>query len=451
MKIFKGMLFVGMSLIVNLDCDIMKLASVLITYIILMQVSFVPALCQEPYSDDHGEVREMVLDHSLKTVQLFREGWPMSYPVVRLTGDVPLVLEFDDLSKDQPTFMYRMIHCNADWTPSDLTELEYLEGYPENEIRNSTPSFSTYTTYLHYRLQIPNEDIRMTLSGNYLLLVYRDGNPDDVVFTKRFMVTESRVNIEASAHIPDLNQYKGCCQEVDFTVKHSGVTIDDPFSETRAVIYQNGLWDMGIDALQPYMVAQGELIYDYQDENVFPGGNEFRFFDTKNTRTPTYYVQRIDFIDPYFHFELKPDHSKSPNNYFSQEDINGRYAVEAEGSHDPGVDADYVIAHFRLDIPLELEGSVYIAGALTNWQFDDLSRMEYNQEEQAYMKSLLLKQGVYNYRYLFLPAFNEQFDVAEIEGNHYETGNEYLILFYHRPPGTRYDRLLGHQVVHSNQ
>ncbi len=105
-----------------------------------MQVSFVPALCQEPYSDDHGEVREMVLDHSLKTVQLFREGWPMSYPVVRLSGDVPLILEFDDLSKEQPSFMYRMIHCNADWTPSDLTPQEYLEGYPENEIRNSTPS-----------------------------------------------------------------------------------------------------------------------------------------------------------------------------------------------------------------------------------------------------------------------------------------------------------------------
>ncbi len=429
----------------------MKIASNLITYIILMQVSFVPVLCQEPYSDDHGEVRALVLDHSLKTVQLFREGWPLSYPIIRLDGDVPLVLEFDDLSENQPTFMYRMIHCNADWTPSDLSEMEYLEGYPENEIRTSSPSFSTYTNYLHYSLQIPNEDVRMTLSGNYLLLVYRDRNPDDVVFTKRFMVTEGRVSIEATAHIPDLNQYRECCQEVDFTVNHAGITIDDPFSETRAVIYQNGLWDLGIDALQPNMVSDGQLIYDFLDENIFPGGNEFRFFDTKNTRTPTYYVQRIDFVDPYFHFELKPDQKQSPYSYSYKEDINGRYAIEAEGSQDPGVDADYVIVHFRLDIPLPLEGAVYLAGALTNWQFDDLNRMEYKAEEGAYMLSLLLKQGVYNYRYLFLPAFNEQFDMAEIEGNHSQTENEYLILFYHRPPGSRYDRLMGHQVIHSNQ
>jgi len=445
------MLKIHMILTVNPECDIMKIASVLITYIILMQVSFTPALSQQPYSDDHGEVREMVLDHSVKTVQLYREGWPLSYPVVKLSGDVPLVLEFDDLSEDQPRFMYRMLHCNADWTPSDLSEQEYLEGYPENEIRKSTPSFNTYTTYLHYELQIPNEDIRFMLSGNYLLLVYRDGNPDDVVFTRRFMVTEAKVNIEASAHIPVLNQYKGCCQEVDFTVNHSGVTIDDPFSETMALVYQNGLWDLRLDALQPYMVNPGQLVYDYQEENIFPGGNEFRFFDTKNTRTPTYYVERIDFVAPFFHFRLKPDTPRSPQTYFSQEDINGRFAIEAEGSHNPGVDADYVFVHFRLDMPLPLDGTVYLAGGLTNWQFDELSRMEYKPEEQAYMLSLLLKQGVYNYRYLFLPSFDEQFVVPEIEGSHSETGNEYLILFYHRPPGTRYDRLLGHQIVHSNQ
>ena len=391
----------------------------------------------------------MVLDHSVKTVQLYREGWPMSYPVVRLREDVPLVLEFDDLSKEQPTFMYKVIHCNADWTPSDLSEMEYVEGYPENDIRDGTPSFNTYYNYLHYRLQIPNENIRLLLSGNYLLVVYRDGDPETVVFTKRFMVTESAVNIEASANVPVLNHYKGCCQEVDFTVNHMGITIDDPYSETRTFVFQNGLWDLGIDDLQPYMVNPDQLVYDYQEENIFPGGNEFRFFDTKNTRTPTYYVQRIDFVDPYFHFELKPDKSRPPHNYFSKEDINGRYAIEAEGSHDPGVDADYVFVHFRLDMPLPLDGEVFVAGALTNWQFDELSKMEYNAEEQAYMKSLLLKQGVYNYRYLFLPAFSEQFVMDEIEGSHNETENEYLILFYHRPPGTRYDRLLGHQVVHS--
>jgi len=433
----------------NSACDIMKIASVLITYLVLIQVSFTPALGQNSYEDPSGSLRQMVLDHSVKTVRLYRQGWPMSYPVIKLREDVPLVLEFDDLSKEQPTFMYKVIHCNADWTPSDLSEMEYVEGYPENEIRNGTPSFSTYYNYLHYQMEIPNENTRLMISGNYLLLVYRDGNAEDVVFTKRFMVTEGTVHIEASAKIPVMNHYKACCQEVDFSVNHSALTIDDPYSETRTFVFQNGLWDLGIDGLQPNMINPGQLVYNYEEENIFPGGNEFRFFDTKNTRTPTFYVQRIEFLDPYFHFELKPDKVRPPHNYFSKEDINGRYAIEAEGSHDPGVDADYVFVHFRLDMPLPLDGKVFLTGALTNWQFDELSLMEYNAEEGAYLKSLLLKQGVYNYRYLFLPAYTEQFVMDEIEGSHDETGNEYLILFYHRPPGSRYDRLVGHQIVHS--
>jgi len=429
----------------------MKIAAICLTCFILIQVSINPVYSQQPFEDSQGQYREMVLDQNIKTIQLYREGWPLSYPVVKLREDVPLVLKFDDLSMEQPTYLYKVIHCNADWTPSDLSEMEYLEGYPENEIPGGTPSFSTYYSYQHHTLNLPNENTRLLISGNYLLVVYRDWNPEDVVFTKRFMVTEGRVKIEARASIPVLNQYKDCCHEVDFTVYHSGVRIDDPFSETRAIIYQNGLWDLGIQGLQPYMVNSGELIYDYHEENIFPGGNEFRFFDTKNTRIPTYYVQRIDYVDPYFHFELKPDVPNPPHNYFSKEDINGRYAIESENSHDPSLDADYVFVHFSLKMPLPLDGSVYITGALTNWQFNDQNRMEYLAEEGMYRKTLLLKQGVYNYRYLFLPAFSEQFDMAEIEGNHFETENEYLILFYHRPTGTRYDRLLGHQVIHSNQ
>ncbi len=429
----------------------MKIAIYFVTSYLLIQISFTVAGGQVPFEDDQGRLRETVVDPNLKTIQLFREGWPLSYPVVRLSGDVPLVLEFDDLSGNQPTFFYKVLHCNADWTLSDLTDQEYLEGYPENEIPGGEPSFNTYYSYLHHTLHIPNENIRLRVSGNYLLLVYRNRDPGDVVFTRRFMVTENRVSIEASAGMPVLSRYRGCCQEVDFTVNHSGIPIDDPFSETTAAIYQNGLWDLGIEGLQPYMVNEGRLIYDYQEENIFPGGNEYRFFDTKNTRIPTYYVERIEYVAPYFHFELKPDNPNPTNNYFSKEDINGRFAIASEGGRDPGVDADYVFVHFRLNMPLPLEGSVYIAGALTNWQFNDINRMEYIPGEQAYRQTLLLKQGVYNYRYLFLPAFSDQFDAGEIEGNHFETENEYLVLFYHRPPGSRYDHLLGHQVVHSGR
>ncbi len=429
----------------------MKNNLLFVACIILIYVSIPPVQCQLPYEGADGVLREVVLEPTIRTIQLYREGWQLSYPVVRLKEDVPLVLEFDDLSGGDATLLYKVLHCNADWTLSDLSEMEYLEGYPQNEVPGGVPSFNTYTSYLHHTLVIPNENSQLTVSGNYLLVVYRDWDPEDVVFTRRFMVTEGLVNIEAKAAIPVLQKFQGCCHEVDFTVRHPGYSIDDPFSETTAMVFQNGQWDMAVGPLHPSMVNPGELVYDYMEENIFPGGNEYRFFDTKNTHTPTYYVQRIDFINSCFHFELKPDEPNLPYVYLFKEDINGKFHIQSEGGQDPGVDADYVFVHFRLNMPVPLDGSVYLTGALTNWQFNDQNRMEYREEEGAYVKSLLLKQGVYNYRYLFLPALSEQFDVAEIEGSFYETEDEYLVLFYHRPPGTRYDRLLGHQIVHSGQ
>ena len=168
----------------------------------MFQIILLPVQGQATFEDENGVLREMVLSAEYKTIQLYREGWTESYPCNKLQGDVPLVLEFDDLSRNQPTLLYKVIHCNADWTRSDISEQEYLEGYSENEIPGGSPSFNTYTNYIHHRLSIPNENTRLLLSGNYLLVVYREWDPEDVVFTKRFMVTEGQVNIEAKAGYP---------------------------------------------------------------------------------------------------------------------------------------------------------------------------------------------------------------------------------------------------------
>mgnify|MGYP006290880765 CR=1 FL=1 len=407
---------------------------------------------QEAYTDDRGVMREVVVDERIKTIQLYREGWKMSYPILRLNEQSPLVLEFDELGEEIGTFSYRVVHCDADWRRSDMSEQQYMEGYFENQVRDYRTSFNTYYSYTHYTLQIPNEELQLKLSGNYLLVVYRDYDPSQVVFTKRFMVSEARVTINANAKRPVQSVYRDCCHEVDIRVEHTGYRIDDPFSETYLSIYQNGVWDFGIEGLDPLFVNPGELVYDYQDENVFMAGNEFRVFDTKNTSVRSYFVESITYVSPYFHFQLKPDEPNEAHLYFDREDINGKFYIESASGSQPELDADYVFVHFTLEMPLALaDGKVYIAGALNNWVFNQTNRMEYNPDRGAYEATLLLKQGIYNYRYVFLPDDAQTFDLAEIEGSHYQTGNEYLVLFYHRPRGERYDHLVGHQVIHSNE
>jgi hypothetical protein len=408
--------------------------------------SILVAQTPEGVFDDRGVAREMVLDERIKTIQLYREGWINSYPVMLLNDAVPLVLEFDELINAESDFTYYIYHCDADWSRSALYEQEYMEGLFGQRIMDAEPSFNTYFSYYHYTLKLPNDEVSLTRSGNYILAVYRY---DELVFTRRFLVSEAAVSILARAGRPVLSAYRENSHEVDITVEHPGYRIDDPYRETTLSVYQNGIWDYEITGLQPLFVNPGELVYDYQEENIFPAGNEFRMFNTRSTQVREYHIERIGYLD-YFHFHLKPDAANPAHLYFDRDDMNGRSYIEAARTRDPAVEADYVYVHFTLQMPLPLyNGDVYIAGECTNWQFTEMNRMEYDDESQAYLGTLLLKQGIHNYRYIFLPDNRNTFDISEIEGSHYQTKNEYLILFYHRPQGERYDRLIGHQVIHS--
>lgn len=413
----------------------------------LLLIITVPASGYEDGFDEHGIAREMVLDERIKTIKLYREGWKNSYPIMVLNDGVPLVLEFDELLSSRGDFSYKVYHCDADWRRSELLEQEYMEGFFENQIRDAEPSFNTYFSYMHYRMELPNEEISLTKSGNYLLAVYRY---DELVFTRRLLVSEAAVSIRAKAGRPVLTEYRDNSHEVDVTVLHPGYRIDDPYSETSLSIYQNGIWDYEISGLQPLFVNPGELVYDYQEENIFLAGNEFRRFNTRSTQVREYHIQEIDYLD-YFHFHLKPDRPNPPHLYFDRDDLNGRSFIEAAKTNDPDLEADYVYVHFTLQMPFPFdEGDVFIAGELANWQFTEMNKMEYDNETQAYRGTLLVKQGRHNYRYIYLPEDFAVFDISEIEGSHYLTKNEYLILFYHRPQGERYDRLVGHQVIHSS-
>jgi hypothetical protein len=190
-------------------------------------------------------------------------------------------------------------------------------------------------------------------------------------------------------------------------------------------------------------VNQGELVYDYQEENIFPAGNEFRRFNTRNTQVREYHIAAIDYLD-YFHFHLKTDEPNPAHLYFDRDDLNGEFFIEAANVREPSVEADYVFVHITLDMPFPLaDGDVYIAGATTNWQFTGMNRMEYDTDVSAYRATLFLKQGIHNYRYVVVPDNSNVVDIAEIEGSHYQTKNEYLVLFYHRGQDDRYDRLKG--------
>ena len=389
---------------------------------------------------------------TIKTVQFFREGWSMSNPVIELNSEVQLILSFDELSSESNEYFYTLRHCSSEWEESSLHPNDFIEGFEEQIVNDYEYSLNTNVGYINYQIAIPNEDIQIKLSGNYVLIVYRNNDPNDIVLTRRFSVVKPMVGIEAVVKRATFDPYKGGNQEVDFTIHHEGINLRSPIDEIEVHVVQNDRFDNAINDLKPQYIRDDALIYDYGKENVFAAGNEFRYFDVRNEGRLTERVADISFHDPYYHFTLLPDEIRAGKRFFGYEEMNGRFAIERYNKTDPFTEADYVMVHFLL--PMEqplLSGTVHVFGSLTDWTCDDSNKMTYNFERKAYEVSLLLKQGFYNYQYAFVTNGERFYSTQNIEGSYFETENDYQIFVYYKPVNSRYEMLVGYLNINSQR
>jgi len=392
-----------------------------------------------------------IYSEDIKSVQLFREGYELSNPVLELNENARLILKFDDLSGEIKKYYYTVIHCDADWNESFARQNDYLDGFPDNPVEDFARSFNTTFSYVNYYLELPNDRIRFKASGNYILLVYEDNNKEKLVFSRRFYITEPMVNIEATIHRATTDSFKGENQEVDFTVLLNKFRVDNPREEVKAVIMQNGRWDNAIRNLKPLFIRSDRLIYDYSEENVFKAGNEFRYFDTRNHRVNGEGVDETSFFRPYYHITLTPSEVRSNKKFSPYREMNGRYVIESqEPVSDFNTECDYQFVHFSL--PLEaalMGGNIYVFGDLTNWLTNKSNEMTWNFETHRYELTLLLKQGYYNYMYVYVPQGSDKVDYTNLEGSYWETENDYQIFIYYRNLSDRYDRLIGYSQFNS--
>lgn len=401
--------------------------------------------------EDNFYYENAVYKEDIKTVLMYRDGFELSNPVLELGEDVSLVVKFDDLSGEIKDYYYTIIHCDVNWNESFLLQPDYLEGFPDNPLVDYEISFNTTFSFVNYRLLLPNENIQFKLSGNYALVVFEDNDKEKIVLTKRFYITEPLVEIEGTVRRATLDAFKGENQEVDFTIYHENLVINNPQEEIKVVIVQNNRWDNAKHDLKPLFIRENALVYDYNRENVFVAGNEFRYFDNRTNRMNGENVLSTDFHRPYYHKTLMTDEVRANRKYFSYEEMNGKYAIESQDRvEDYDLECDYTFVHFSL--PLEsilLGGSVNVFGGLTNWNANKSNEMTWNFNTSAYELTLFLKQGYYNFQYVYVPQGSIVADHKNIEGSFWETENDYQIFVYFKDLAGRYDRLVGYRQLNS--
>ena len=426
------------------------LQSLPIIYSILFQTAYSQTETPEYYRDNFLRYEDHIYRDEIKTVILQQEGTDGTIPLIELGSESRLQLQFDDLITDQRQLYYSIEHCNADWTPSNVMKSRAIQGLQQDLIQDFRYSFNTRQQYIHYSLVFPNDNMKILISGNYLLKVYEDGDPENLVLTRRFMVYKTDAKVAARIKRPSTMELRDTHQEIDVMVDVSGVQITNAPAAVKMVIRQNNRWDNAI-WLKPFSINNQSITYDYDDgRNCFPGGNEYRWVDIRSLRMQSDRVKNIIRDSTLVVVNLLSDPVRAFTSYRSLPEANGKFYIRNQDGSEPELDADYTWVNFTL--PFEaptVNGSLYLFGSFSDWQFLKQYKPQYDFQNKAYTGRILLKQGIYNYSYIFQPSKGGAGDETYIEGSFFNTENDYQILFYNRQYTEVYDELIGISQVNS--
>lgn len=373
----------------------------------------------------------------IKTINFKGQTNESELPIIKLNERVQL--SFDALNGNEDDFYYIIDHYNFDWTPSELMKSEYLQGFDNIRITDYENSFNTYQIYSHYRLQIPNQQTRIKKSGNYILKIFDDN--DDIVFSRKFMIYENLANVGVSIKRSRDVKYILEKQSVDFKISSPTILFNNPKQTVKVAVIQNNNLNTAITNLKPQYTLGRELIYKYDTESSFWGGNEYLYFENKNVRTANIGVQYIDLKDIYEHY-LFTDIIRANRPYTYNPDINGNYLITAVDADNLDIEADYTVIHFSLQHPEMFDKTIHVYGSFNNYAITEETKMTFNPASGYYETSLILKQGFYNYKYVIVNE-NGDLDEGAISGNFDVTENNYKVLVYYRNLSARYDRLVG--------
>lgn len=388
--------------------------------------------------------KEVVPPYNIKTITFFQNGQNV-IPIFQL-GD-SFQIEFDDLYGDESNYFYQIVHCDYDWQPSQLSKAEFINGFDDQRIQEYYTSLNTIQVYSHYKFSFPNKFTNFRVSGNYMIKVLNDDR--EVIFSRKFILYENLVNVpiqvKRARNVKDVN-FK---QNLDFSIISKNLVFQNAIQNVKVAIFQNGQFSTGITNIKPMFTIGNDLVYKYDTETQFWGGNEFNFFENKDIRAANNTVSYID-AKGIYNTHLFANNARRNMVYTYFPDINGNFLVNNIIAQNNAVEADYAWVFFTLSAPTYFEKKdIYIGGMFNNYALIPEFKMDYNATKNVYEKALILKQGFTNFQYTIADSKGKIDHENAIDGNFSQTENNYFIMVYYRENGQRYDRVIGKGVASS--
>lgn len=383
---------------------------------------------------------EIVPPYNIKTVS-FVQNKQNVVPIFQL-GDA-FELQFDDLYGTDASYFYEIVHCDYDWKPSEIQKQDYLQGFDNQRVQESSSSFNCLQIYTHYRLPFPNSTTQLKISGNYMLKILNEDK--EVVFSRKFIVFEDLatvpIQIKRARTVTNLDSK----HNLEFTIKSNVINFQNPLKNIKTILLQNGKFNTTISNIKPQFTIGNDLVYKYDTPTQFWAGNEFLYFDNKEIRIASNTISRVDSQKDIYSSYLFANEARANSNYYNNQDVNGNFVIRRLFAENNDIEADYAWVYFSLSAPLfrSSDGVIYVTGMFNNYALTAENKMEYNPEKAIYEKAILIKQGFTNFEYLAVKPNGSIDSENAIDGNFFQTENEYTVLVYYKEDTDRYTRIIG--------
>jgi hypothetical protein len=410
--------------------------------VIVLILSFSNSFAQSTYDNN-------VYQPYIKSVEFYNTAKQPSFPAITLNSSDKVLLAFDDLRGGTQDYSYTIEHCDANWNSSNLSTAEYLQNYTEDKITDYSYSTTTVQKYTHYQLKLPNENIAPKIPGNYILKVYKDSDPSKLILTSKLYVVSTKVSVTAEI-VPSNNaSTRQTNQKINFTIDYGNLRVQNPGADLRTIIMQNARSETMQLNTEPANIRGSQLIFNDVNSDDFPGGNEFRHFDTRTLKLNSERILHIS-RDTSNKVVLLTDPDRDQPGYSFEYDLNGSFNILNQDGTDPRTDADYTHLLFSLNTKRRSsDGIPYIIGQFNDYKIDDSSKLNFDSVNGKYFTNLFLKQGVYDYEYVWVDKATGKPDYTALEGSHFETENDYQVMVYYRPSGARWDELVSYQLLNT--
>lgn len=386
-------------------------------------------------------LQEVEPPENIKTVIFKGPRTGDQFPLITLGESMRL--SFDDLYADEQDYYYRLVHCNHDWTPSALPKNRYLKGVDNLRITTYQNSVATLQPYTHYTLDLPNAETGMQVTGNYVLQIF--DQKDELILSRKFIVyapvSATALAVKRSRDF----EFADTHQRLELSINTQELNLQDPRSQVKVWIIQNSYLPGALNLPGPQFTSNNTLIYRYDKESRFEAGNEYRYLDTKEIRTGNASVARVALLNNRYHHYLFTSAPRDQQAYTYFPDINGDFEISSINSisNSPDNEADYSFVWFTLEVPQPAPGQrLYVYGKFNNYRLTPENEMTLNERTGLFEAPVLLKQGIYNYKFVLTSPEGNVMPNA-ICGNFWPTENEYLAVVYYRGIGELYDRVIG--------